>query len=399
MKKYNGFPVEEILLEDCFAMGIVTEAANLRDDIMLFSSENIENQEVELINFKTANLDERIITGIAMVPELLISRNKPNRYVWFSKETIKHAALMFFKNNHQNDTTLEHQYKLNGNTVFESWIVIDPLNDKTNALGFKDVKEGSWAISMKVENEELWNNYLKTGIFKGFSIEAKQKKQKENKNMLSLKKIISFFSGKQIEENVEEFINADTAGIGNDMDSTMLVLEFTSMLDGRVIKMDEMLVAKYIDNNDILETGTYEVKPINDDSAIWVLNIGSDGKVMNFTTPWSVKQETVSDETEAVIEIKNEENIMEEELKMSVENLTSENTELKSSIENFSVEKNNLLLKIEELSNEITAMKSAVDSAVIVKGGQDKYNNTKTEQKSIIALDEIFKNIDSRNKK
>jgi hypothetical protein len=217
--------------------------------------------------------------------------------------------------------------------------------------------------------------------------------------MLSLKKIISFFSGKQIEENVEEFINADTAGIGNDMDSTMLVLEFTSMLDGRVIKMDEMLVAKYIDNNDILETGTYEVKPINDDSAIWVLNIGSDGKVMNFTTPWSVKQETVSDETEAVIEIKNEENIMEEELKMSVENLTSENTELKSSIENFSVEKNNLLLKIEELSNEITAMKSAVDSAVIVKGGQDKYNNTKTEQKSIIALDEIFKNIDSRNKK
>ena len=154
-----------------------------------------------------------------------------------------------------------------------------------------------------------------------------------------------------------------------------------------------------IDNNDILETGTYEVKPINDDSAIWVLNIGSDGKVMNFTTPWSAKQETVSDETEAVIEIKNEENIMEEELKMSVENLTSENTELKNTIENFSVEKNNLLLKIEELSNEITAMKSAVDSAVIVKAGQDKYNNIKTEQKSIIALDEIFKNIDSRNKK
>ena len=106
-----------------------------------------------------------------------------------------------------------------------------------------------------------------------------------------------------------------------------------------------------------------------------------------------------NDKKKIIEEEKNEENIMEEELKMSVENLTSENTELKSSIENFSVEKENLLLKIEELSNEIIAMKSAVDSAVVVKAGQDKYNNTKTEQKSTPSLADVLKDIDARNKK
>ena len=32
--------------------------------------------------------------------------------------------------------------------------------------------EGTWMISMKVENDEIWNDYVKTGKVKGFSIEG-----------------------------------------------------------------------------------------------------------------------------------------------------------------------------------------------------------------------------------
>lgn len=35
-----------------------------------------------------------------------------------------------------------------------------------------DVPVGTWMVSMKVDNEDVWYNEVKTGNVKGFSIEA-----------------------------------------------------------------------------------------------------------------------------------------------------------------------------------------------------------------------------------
>ena len=35
-----------------------------------------------------------------------------------------------------------------------------------------DLPVGTWMVSMKVNNEEVWNDYVKTGKVKGFSIEG-----------------------------------------------------------------------------------------------------------------------------------------------------------------------------------------------------------------------------------
>jgi len=35
-----------------------------------------------------------------------------------------------------------------------------------------NLPEGTWMISMKVNNDEVWNDYVKTGRVKGFSIEG-----------------------------------------------------------------------------------------------------------------------------------------------------------------------------------------------------------------------------------
>ena len=65
----------------------------------------------------------------------------------------------------------------------ESWIVENPEMDKSKMYGF-EVPEGTWMISMKVENDEVWNDYVKEGKVKGFSIEGyfadKAKIQKPN---------------------------------------------------------------------------------------------------------------------------------------------------------------------------------------------------------------------------
>ena len=197
--KYKDLPVIEQTVADVFAMGIVTKAANLRDDIMLFNDESFE---LDTFLFSKEDASKQIITGIAMVPNLKIYRSQPEpHYVWFSESTIEQAAFLYFKNHHQTTTTLEHQVNVNGNTTFESWIVSDPEMDKTKALGFKDVVKGSWAISMKIEDKVLWDDYIKTGILKGFSIEmTKNKFNKNNNEEMTLKNILNFFNGKQVEK-------------------------------------------------------------------------------------------------------------------------------------------------------------------------------------------------------
>jgi hypothetical protein len=43
--------------------------------------------------------------------------------------------------------------------------------DKSAAYGLND-PIGTWYVSMKVDNEEIWTEFVKTGKVKGFSIEG-----------------------------------------------------------------------------------------------------------------------------------------------------------------------------------------------------------------------------------
>lgn len=124
---------------------------------------------------KLAKVDDekRILMGAALIPNKPIyrKRNEDIFYVYFSKDTVRRASELFFMNSNQNNATLEHQMEINNLTVVESWIVEDTKMDKSAKYGL-EVPEGTWMISMKVENEDVWNNYVKTGKVKGFSIEG-----------------------------------------------------------------------------------------------------------------------------------------------------------------------------------------------------------------------------------
>jgi hypothetical protein len=78
---------------------------------------------------------------------------------------------MFFVNGNQSNSTLEHKYKLEGMTVVESWIIENKDKDKSAHYGM-DLPEGTWMVSMKVNDDDIWNNYITTKKVKGFSIEA-----------------------------------------------------------------------------------------------------------------------------------------------------------------------------------------------------------------------------------
>jgi hypothetical protein len=52
--------------------------------------------------------------------------------------------------------------------VVESWIKQSD-NDKSTDYGYKDLPVGSWFISMKINNDEVWND-IKEGKLTGFSV-------------------------------------------------------------------------------------------------------------------------------------------------------------------------------------------------------------------------------------
>ena len=124
--------------------------------------------------FKLAEVDKekRILMGAALVPNKPIYRKSGEEeyYIYFSKDTVRKASELFFIRGNQNNSTLEHNMPLTGLTAVESWIV-EGEKDKTRHYDL-DVPIGTWMVSMKVLNDEVWNDYVKTGKVKGFSIEG-----------------------------------------------------------------------------------------------------------------------------------------------------------------------------------------------------------------------------------
>ena len=144
--------------------------------VSLVESGAIESDWIALKNqeFKFAEVDKekRILLGAALIPSKPIYRQSEDNeyYIYFSKSTVRKASELFFKRGNQNKSTLEHEVPLTGLTAVESWIV-EGEQDKSRHYNL-DVPVGTWMLSMKVENDDIWNNYVKTGKVKGFSIEG-----------------------------------------------------------------------------------------------------------------------------------------------------------------------------------------------------------------------------------
>jgi hypothetical protein len=145
--------------------------------ISLVESPAIEENFIALskhkVEFKTIDSDKRIIVGLALVPDKLIYRRRGDyEYnIVFSKDTVRKASELYLKRLKINNATLEHDDQMtSGVSVIESWIVEDPNKDKTALYGLNAV-QGAWAVTMKIDNDEVWED-VKAGKYLGLSIEG-----------------------------------------------------------------------------------------------------------------------------------------------------------------------------------------------------------------------------------
>ena len=118
-------------------------------------------------------IEKKMLTGPALIPDKKIFRYNEETNeeydVYFSAETIEKCMVDFMRCNRNHETTFEHTSPIKDVFIVETWIVSTD-NDRARDLGY-DVPNGTWMVSMKVDNDEVWNK-VKDGTVRGFSIEG-----------------------------------------------------------------------------------------------------------------------------------------------------------------------------------------------------------------------------------
>lgn len=165
-------PIYDITIMDAEHLGV--------DEVAFVHDPAIQELWIAMANEITKlflSEDKMVVTGPALVPDKLIYRVHPKTgeeyYIRFSEEVIQQIVQRYFTQNKQINFNLEHnkQNDVQG-VIIESWIVSDPSMDKSATMGFKQLQKGTWMISVKVEDQQFWNEYVKTGEVRGFSIEG-----------------------------------------------------------------------------------------------------------------------------------------------------------------------------------------------------------------------------------
>jgi len=132
------------------------------------------NQYKEKAKF-TLNEEKRIISGPAMIADMPLFRkdDKLGEYfVIFDKQAIQTIVEKFSAKGYLKNFNLFHdnQQQVSDVTIFNSFISDKELGIPP-MVGFEDVTDGSWFISAKVNNDEVWKK-VKEGMIKGFSVEG-----------------------------------------------------------------------------------------------------------------------------------------------------------------------------------------------------------------------------------
>jgi hypothetical protein len=150
--------------DEVFAISLV-ESPAIESDFIFFDKEEVM--------FAATDKEQQMLVGPILIPEKKILRvdgeGQPY-HVYFTKETVKKIAQNYLMKKYTDKATLEHDMSIKGVHLVESWIKEGKL-DKSNSYGL-NVPEGAWMGMFKITDPKIWQDYVKTGKVKGFSIEG-----------------------------------------------------------------------------------------------------------------------------------------------------------------------------------------------------------------------------------
>jgi len=142
----------------------------------IISQQNMSKQEFSVDD------EKRMVYSPLMIPNILIPRldedTNEKYFVKFTPSVIEKIQNLYMIEKRLDQTNYEHtDEKIESVVMVESWLVSGE-SDKAYQLGFSrgDIPDGTWMGGFKVldtpEGDNIWNNYIKTGKVKGFSVEG-----------------------------------------------------------------------------------------------------------------------------------------------------------------------------------------------------------------------------------
>ena len=290
------------------------------------------------LKLATVNEEQRILVGPILIPEQLIYRNQDGHEfnIKFTSETIKQVHRNFVTQGYQNNSTIEHSGKqIEDVTFIETWIKEDEVHDKSVLYGFSE-QVGTMFGLMKVNNDEIWNDYVKTGKVKGFSIDGVFDMEKVNLKSEYM--------------NLESIVNAIKDGFASvklseevAIEEVVIAMETMKLKDGITVLEAEAFEAGqpvFIVN----ENGDKEPAPIGDHEL-------EDGRVLVI-----VEEGVIAEIKEAMAEEEAPEVETEEAVEMSTEEL------VKSIVTSMSIE---VAKQIESIRTELSAQIAEVKTTQV----------------------------------
>jgi hypothetical protein len=223
------------------------------------------SKEEEFSQIKMASEEQRVVLSPLLIPNKKIYRARIGKdeergFTFATENTIAKLQQNFFKQDFHHNSSLEHETPIEDVYIFESWIIQDPQKDKSSLYGY-DLPKGTWMVAMKIENEEVWNDYIKTGKVKGLSIDALLKPVRVTNNNDNNDKILMKLEKLTIEQIVsnaikqvamasemKEFVISDTLSVYGDLsvDSVLTDKEGNALpnlefdFEGSKYKTDDM---------------------------------------------------------------------------------------------------------------------------------------------------------------
>jgi len=171
-------------------ISIVNKAANKRAFILKF--EDKEFAEVVNTQISKIDSDKQMIYGIVYAPEDVDAHGD-----YTTKEEIEKASQEFMKSLNNLNIDKGHSFKNEQAFVAESWLI-----RKGDAL-FPKEKEGAWAVGIKVESQDLWNE-IKSGAYTGLSMAGLATLEKQESKLDKAIQIIKDLFKKENEMTKEE---------------------------------------------------------------------------------------------------------------------------------------------------------------------------------------------------
>jgi hypothetical protein len=207
--------------DEIFAISLVENPA-IESDFMYFG------KETQM--FASVDNEKHMLIGAILIPDKKIIRVEADGTpyeVFFTKETVAKLAQNYLAKKYTDQATLEHDSKIKGVTLVESWVK-DGQFDKSNNYGL-NLPKGTWVGMFKITDDKIWKDYIKTGKVKGFSIEG-------------------LFSHKLIKASLEEIIDKEVIEL-SDVEANVILSHLKALIkkDKRYGKGQRIEMESYSD--------------------------------------------------------------------------------------------------------------------------------------------------------